>query len=669
MTWFFLAIGIYCLGALACFAAGSSRLANPLGLTFALVGSVAGLFAAASPWAPSVELFRAPLHLPYGELAFRLDALCRFFLLPTFTLTPLCAVYGARYLSGYQGRRNLGSHWGFLLLMSAGMALVPAANDGFLFLIVWEIMSLAPFFLVSFYDEKAEVREAAWIYLVAAHLGAAALLAGMALLSGPAGSFSFDAFRAAAPNLSSGLAGWVFVMLLLGFGAKAGLAPMHVWLPEAHPAAPSHVSALMSGALVNAGVYGMARALDFLGPVHLWQGLLLLGMGLLTALYGIVAALVQKDLKRLLALSTVENMGIALLGLGTGLTALATGRPDIAILAFCGALLHVLNHTAFKGLLFLGAGAVLKQAHTVALDSLGGLAKRMPVTAVCFALGAAAISGLPPFNGFVGEFAIYLSLAMGLGVQGATAQVALVLAFVGLAAVGGLALAAFARAHAMVFLGEPRSDVVTNALDPKAEMLIPMIILAALCLGGGLLAPELLAMAMPAARIVLTSAMDANQNLAVIPETVMDAYAIMARIAWVMLALVAVVGILALLRRCLPGTRLRHDFRTWDCGYAAPTARMEYTPYAFAHPLVRIFGPFTGLRQWRAPLNSFFPRKAGFVCEINDLVRKYVLVPLFEAVRAGCDGLKWLQSGRIHLYILYMLITLVFLLVWKMGEA
>ena len=294
LTFFLLAIALYAGGALASLAAGRSQTANGIGSWSAVSGSLAGLVALLTNWSGPAILFSCDSQLPLGMLRIAIDPLSRLFLLPVFLLTALCALYGARYLKGWQGRRNLGAHWFFLNLLAAGMALVPVVDDGFLFLIVWEFMSLTPFFLVAFEDDKADVREASWVYLVAAHLGAFFLLAAFALLSGQAESFSFDAFRVAAPDLPPATAAIVFILALVGFGAKAGFAPLHIWLPEAHPAAPSHVSALMSGAMVNAGIYGLCRTFEFLGPVQSWQGPLLLGIGLATALYGVLAALVQK---------------------------------------------------------------------------------------------------------------------------------------------------------------------------------------------------------------------------------------------------------------------------------------------------------------------------------------------------------------------------------------
>ncbi len=663
LCFFLMAIALYAGGALASLAAGRSRTANGIGSWSAVLGSLAGLVALLADWSGPEVVFSCSSQLPLGMLRIAIDSLSRFFLLPVFLLTGLCALYGARYLQAWQGRRNLGAHWFFLNLLAAGMALVPVVDDGFLFLIVWEFMSLTPFFLVAFEDDKADVREASWVYLVAAHLGAFFLLAAFALLSGQADSFSFDAYRMAAPNLPPATAAVIFILALVGFGAKAGFAPLHIWLPEAHPAAPSHVSALMSGAMVNAGIYGLCRTFEFLGPVQSWQGPLLLGIGLATALYGVLAALVQKNLKRLLALSTVENMGIAAIGLGAGLTGLSWHNPKVAFLGFAGALLHVLNHSFFKGLLFLAAGAALKATGTASLNALGGLAKKMPVTAALFAAGAAAISGLPPFNGFVGEFALYLSLTGGFESSGIVLQVAGILCFTGLAAVGGLVLACFARAYGTVFCGEPRSAAVSRLAansDPGRNMLLPMLALALLCLAGGLCAPVLFSLAVPAVSMLSGSSPE-------LAGTLGEAFSSMTMIAACGLLFALFVLALVLLQKRLSAARPPRLYHTWDCGYVAPDARMQYTGFAFAHPLARIFGPATGLSVKTNAPENYFPDPSALKTAAPDLAREKFLGPLFEKIRQGCDWLKLLQHGRIHLYILYMLVTLVALLLWKLA--
>ncbi len=660
MSLYCVALVFFFSGALISLLAGRKAGAVYLGPGFAIVGAVLGFIGLLFGWTAAPESIQLDLPLPIGSPILTLDSLARFFLVPVYVLVLLCAVYGASYLTAYQGRKNLGAHWCFFNLLAAGMALVPAAGDGFFFLLCWEFMSLAPFFLVSFYDEKPEVREASWVYLVAAHLGAVALMVAMILLERNAGSFHFAAFASAAPRFSGAVANSVFILAVFGFGAKAGLVPLHIWLPEAHPAAPSHVSAIMSGALVNAGVYGICRMVGFLGPVQSWWGPSLLLLGLFTAAYGILGALVQQDGKRLLALSTVENMGIVFVGLGAWLIGQFAGQPSVALLGLVGALLHVWNHAVFKGLLFLGAGVVLKRTGTVALDRLGGLARRMPLTASCCGVGSAAIAGLPPLNGFVGEFCIFLALAQGLAVGTSFGKLLLLLAFVGLSCVGGLAVACFARVYGMIFLGEPRDRSIACSGEAEPALLAPMLLLAALCLSGGVAASILLDAALRAAGTVLPLTDAENAVGLLLARQAVEGIALIAGV------LLGVFVVAVAIRRLLPGSRRVRRFRTWDCGYAATTERMQYSPASFAAPLAGLFGPLSGLQRQIKGIQGLFPSKGEVSSATPDPAFRLLIAPGFEAVRRVCDSLKWLQHGRIHLYILYMLGTLVALLIWKL---
>ena len=422
--------------------------------------------------------------MPCGSFFIELDALSAFFLIPVFLLSALAAVYGGGYLMKYKKTKRLGFAWFCYALLVASMAMVCLARNAVLFLLAWEIMALASFFLVAFEHEKPEVRRASWIYLVATHLGTACLLVMFLLLGAAAGSLDFDRFAGSLPAQVSGIC---FILALIGFGTKAGIIPFHVWLPEAHPAAPSHVSALMSGIMIKTGIYGIIRMLSFLGAPPLWWGWLLLAIGIVSGVLGVVYALAQHDLKGLLAYHSVENIGIIMMGLGVGMIGWSAGMPSVAILGMTGGLLHVLNHALFKGLLFLGAGSVYQAAHTREIDLLGGLIKKMPVTACCFLIGAVAISGLPPLNGFVSEFLIYLASLRGATAMGADVAIPLFLAVGSLALIGGLAAACFTKAFGIVFLGEPRSQDAAHAREAHPLMLVPMLLLAAACIGVGLL--------------------------------------------------------------------------------------------------------------------------------------------------------------------------------------
>ena len=377
-----------------------------------------------------------------------------------------------------------------LLLQSLGChnAACGDGANGLLFLMCWEGMSLASFFLVMSEHERESVRRAGWTYLVAMHLGTAFLLVLFLLLGRDSGSLDFDRF-----SVGPGTAGVAFLLAIVGFGTKAGFIPVHVWLPEAHPAAPSHVSAVMSGVMIKTGIYGLLRTLTFLGPMPAWWGWTLLATGVVSGILGVLFALAQHDLKRLLAYHSVENIGIIALGLGIGMLGVSYGIPAMAVLGFLGGLLHVFNHAIFKSLLFLGAGAVQQSTGLRDIEHLGGLLKRMPITGGAFLVGACTISGLPPLNGFVSELLIYLGALAGVAegnrASGHSWALLGVLVIGGLALIGGLAGACFTKAFGCVFLGEPRSAQAHDGREAGSTMRVAMLLLAGACIVIGLTAP------------------------------------------------------------------------------------------------------------------------------------------------------------------------------------
>jgi hydrogenase-4 component B len=534
---------------------------------------------------------------------------------------------------------------------------VIAARNGLLFLVAWEVMSLASFFLVIYEYEKSEVSRAGWTYLVATHLGAVFLLMFFLTLNQHAGSFEFSAFSAL--QLAPSIAAPLFLFALVGFGAKAGFFPFHVWLPLAHPAAPSHVSALMSGVMIKMGIYGFLRALAWLGPVQPWWAFTVLVVGVVSGVGGILLALGQHDLKRLLAFSSVENIGLIGIGLGLGMLGNALNMPMLAVLGFAGALLHVLNHAIFKGLLFLGAGAVWHVTGSRRTDQLGGLIKSMPVTAATFLVASIAISGLPPLNGFVSEFLLYLASFHSL-LGGTPALVAAVLTIASLGLTSGLAAACFTKAFGIVFLGEPRQEGRPEIHDLGMAMRLPMLILAALCLligiGAWLIMPLLLA---PLRQVSQASF---NDLLDIIEQ---------ARSATVGITLGAclfflLVGWLIWARKRLQQRQSIRRAVTWDCGYLQPTSRMQYTASSFSQPIIDFFELFLSPKRQRQPLGSYFPSAAAFRARMTDLSHDYMYAPSFRAVEQLLAKLRWLQSGQVNIYILYIAVTLLVLLAWKL---
>ncbi len=650
------AVGILLITGIASAWAGrwSARGAIVLGVSGAGVACLTGLGSALATLAGRVEgALVLPWSMPYGTFLIGLDPLSAFFLIPMFLLSGVAAVYALGYFKPWKGR-NPGRFWFFYNALIASMALVVLARNGVLFLVAWEAMSLASFFLVVFDDAEPGVGEAGWVYLVATHIGTAFLLALFILLGRDSGSQDFTAFAAPA-----GSAGVVFLLALVGFGTKAGLYPLHVWLPEAHPAAPSPVSAVMSGVMIKTGIYGIVRTLSILGAVPGWCAWLVLGIGAVSGILGVLFALAQHDIKRLLAYHSVENIGIIALGIGLGMLGIHYGSPSIAALGFAGGLLHVLNHALFKGLLFLGAGAVAHASGTRNIEQLGGLLKRMPWTGAAFLVGSVAICGLPPFNGFASEFLIYVGSFKTILASGGMALggVGVVIA---LAMIGGLATACFTKAFGIVFLGEPRSPAAASAHEADAMMRGPMVALAALCLAIGLAAGFAVRLLEPVVALLAGSA------AASVGETTRLIFPI--SFVAVLLALLALALFLAVLRRRLLAGRAMRETVTWDCGYAAPAARMQYTATGFAQPLTHGAQFILRAQVESHPPSGIYPTSATFHSETPDFARERGFDPLFKATADLLGRLRWLQQGRVHLYVLYIVVTLMFLMGWALRQ-
>jgi formate hydrogenlyase subunit 3/multisubunit Na+/H+ antiporter MnhD subunit len=633
------------LGAGVCVAACS------IGFAGALI-----LLAGGGP-GPSMAL---PWNTPLGgSFTIAADGLTSFFLLLIFGISALCALYGAQYMAAWESRKNTGPSWFFFNILVASMAMVFLARNALLFLIAWEAMSLSSYFLVMFESERPEVRKAGWTYMVATQLGTVCLLALFVLMAWRCGSLEFADF-AGFGGSGAATAGIAFVLALVGFGTKAGLMPMHIWLPEAHPAAPSHVSALMSGIMIKTGIYGLLRVLTFLGPPEMWWGWTVVAMGLLSGVLGVLFALAQHDLKRLLAYHSVENIGIITLGLGIGLLGRSAGNAAVAALAFAGCLLHVANHALFKGLLFLAAGSVQHAAHTLDIDRLGGLSKNMKWTAAAFLTGSTAICGLPPLNGFVSEFLIYLASCRSASGLPTSLSAPGLLVIGGLALIGGLAAACFAKAFGIIFLGEPRDDGAREAHECGSMMRASMAVLGAACVLGGLAGP------------LLVGGMDSVvASVAMIPEADIAAGLDAGRESLLCvtifgLGFLLLAGALAHLRRRMLAERETGVEGTWDCGYCKPTARMQYTASSFAQPIVGMFGFLRLSRRRFVRPAGLLPSGSEFATRTPDMFKENLWRPAFAGVGDLLSRVRRLQHGRIQIYVLYVALTLLALLLWRL---
>ncbi len=655
MTFFLYSLSIFLVsGLLALISKRSAFLSSFFGIAGCVAGCVLGLI-------PSIQVllsgqglsFSFPWAMPLGAFVLNIDFLSAFFLVPVFVLCALAGLYGGQYLYSYRSTHCLGFSWFCFNILVGSMALVIVAANALLFLLAWELMALASFFLVIFEAKKESVRKAGWMYLITTHIGTAFLLAMFLLMAQSAKSMNFMDWDKLEylPSLARGI---FFILAVVGFGAKAGFMPLHIWLPEAHPAAPSHVSSVMSGVMIKTGIYGLIRILSFLGFPSFWWGWTLLAIGIISGVLGILFALAQSDLKRLLAYSTVENVGIITMGLGITLLGIAYQIPVLTVIGFVGSLFHVLNHALYKGLLFLCAGAVLHGTGMRDINLMGGLLKRMRYTGLFFLAGAIAICGLPPLNGFGSEFLIYFACFTG-GIPGShnVAIPALAL-IIFLSLIGGLSIACFSKAFGIAFSGEPRHESMNHAHDTGWLMKIPMGILALSCILVGFLSPCLLPR-------IFQNYLSA-EHLGILEKATFS----LSQITIASIVFLFLLGILALVRSLLLCVRKVETTVTWDCGYAAPTARMQYTGTSFSQILVEFYNFFLRVKQKLSAPKGLFPEPGSFSMETPDLFQEKVFSPLFVRTGNVLCILHTLQHGRIHLYVLYIIVMLIVLLLWKL---
>ncbi len=596
---------------------------------------------------PGTEAFAAA-YLHGFSLSFAIDGLSAFFLVIIYFVSFLAALYSFHYLSTPEKALRTGLSYLFFSLLIASMVLVVVAANMITFMLFWEIMSLSSFFLVVYDYEKPENRKAGYLYFVFSHIGAMMLFAAFGLIYGFSGSFGFDG----AASLPDWVKIVVFVLAFAGFGSKAGVFPFHVWLPHAHPAAPSHISAVMSGVMIKIGIYGILRVYAVLNDHHPLFGEILVIAGMISGILGVVYALGQQDIKRMLAYSSIENIGIILIGMGIGMMGVSAGNPVMAVLGFAGGLFHVLNHAVFKSLLFMGAGLVIKKTGVHDMDAMGGLMKKMRITGITFLAGSLAISGLPPLNGFVGEFFIYMGGFKGAGMDKLPLILSL-MAIISLAVIGGLALACFTRVLGVVFQGEPRSERAAKADEKGPMMLIPMAALAVSCGIIGVF-PEVFSL------MTIRGVSALNLGYGDIPfSPFLQMTGNISRSAAVFLLLV--ICVLAVRYFLYQGKSIPRA-ATWGCGFTRPTVKMQYTGSSYARSIIDFFRPVAYLCENHPPVQGVFPAGTQYSSHVIDIAERYMEVGIVRPVLFFFDKLRWIQQGDIHPYIGYILLAIVLLL-------
>ena len=627
-------------------------------------GAAAGLALAAvgaqAMWAPAASLV-LPLGLPDLPFHLRLDPLAGFFLLLLGAVAGGVSVYCVGYFREEKGLRLrlivLQYH-----VFLASMAFVVLADDAYLFMVAWETMALASYFLVTTDHQRPAIRSAGFLYLLLAHLGAIAILLCFGVMHQGGGDYSFDALRAA--TLTPFWASAAFLLAFFGFGAKAGLIPLHAWLPEAHPAAPSPVSALMSGVMIKTAIYGMVRlSYDLIGDVRWEWGMLVLVVGAATTLFGILYALMQHDLKRLLAYSSIENIGIVLLGLGMSMVFFGFGEPAAGMLGLIAALYHTINHAAFKSLLFLGAGSILHATGLRDLNAMGGLIRSMPATAFYFLVGTLAISALPPLNGFVSEWLTFQAALQAPLLEHGVVRSLLPLFAATLALGGALTAMCFVKVYGVAFLGRPRHAI--DAAHPRHEATLGerlgLAWLAAGCIVLGLF-PAAMLHALNRVGASLTDASLGEEALASDWLWLVPTQPAQASYSPIVFLLVVLAVVLVTIR----SVRLFYHGRTrsadpWDCGFPEQTSRMQDSAAAFAQPIRHVFGPLYLMKRHLPGPEDASPR---YWVRIEDRHWYWLYLPVARLAERVSSYVSLLQRGRISVYLLYSFVTLIALLIF-----
>lgn len=594
----------------------------------------------------------------FPGIEFVVDKISGFFIL-TINLTMLTGIlYAGIYLKAYTFSKPpliLSWHYFNLILLHLSMILVCSVRDAFPFLIAWELMTISSFILVIFESEHPKNLKTGINYLVQMHIGMFFILTAFLISAKAGGSAGFDGLL---PWFQTHSGMPVFLLFFVGFGIKAGFIPFHTWLPDAHPAAPSHVSGIMSGVMIKMGIYGIVRVLLSIQTGLFEIGVFLLVISLLTGIYGVMQAIVQHDLKRLLAYHSIENIGIIGMGLGLGCIGIASHNPALAILGFGGGLLHVLNHSLFKSLLFYASGVVYQGTHTRNINQLGGLIRKMPVTAGFFLLGSLAISGLPPFNGFVSEFLIYYGMFGSLHASGFYLSILLIVSILGLTLIGGLALFCFTKAFSVTFLGEARSEHARQAIDSARSVILPYSITGVFIVLIGLVP---IYFTHPLMSIIIDSfhikagfwqVLGADINITVV--------------GFVAAVFILITLLLLLIRYGVQRNRVHETGPVWGCGYTAGSEKMQYTASSFSDNIAGLAGRVVNVKKDLKAIGTdeIFPEKRHFASHAVELLEIWLIDKPVRTLRKAMRGIAFLQTGQIQHYILYpfVFILIIFIL-------
>ncbi len=610
----------------------------------------------------SGQILNIHLELPaiQKEMVLTVDRLSAFFIVVVNITVLIGFLYARGYLRPYYQSKNslrFSIHYFSYLWLYLSMIMVVIIRDGLSFLIVWEIMALSSFFLVIFNAEDVTIMKTGINYLIQMHVGMVFILIAFLITDKATGNMSFDSLGDYFSNHSNLL---LFILFFIGFGIKAGIIPMHTWLPQAHPAAPSHVSGVMSGVMIKMGIYGILRVLMSVQNNLLLIGIIILVISAISGILGIMMAIVQDDLKRLLAYSSIENIGIIGLGIGLGMIGLATNNSALSLLGFSGGLLHVFNHSLFKSLLFFNAGSVYQATHTRNIDKMGGLMKKMPYTSVLFLIGSLAICGLPPFNGFISEYLIYLGMFKSLSVANLYQSILILGTIVGLALIGGLAIFCFTKAFGIVFLGNPRTEKALMAKEVGKDMIYPQYISIALIVIVGLASVYFVR---PVFKIISQAF-----NITDLSPFTGTAIHNLIQISFISGIFVMVIVFLLVYRHFHLRSKHINYGPTWSCGYTGGSGKQQYTATSYAYNYNHIAKPILQTEKIMRDIgeDEIFPGKRTFESHSDDIFKKLLIDKPIDFVSDLLKKIAVMQTGLIQHYILYAFVymLLVFLLTY-----
>lgn len=618
--------------------------------TVILLASLTGYLAVRSLTGYSFEVNLSGPAL-FGQVPVKIDALSAWFILVINFTMLTGAFYGFNYMKRYKERSvNITLHCIAFILAHFSLLGICAVQNSFIFLLLWEVLALSVFILVIFDNTNPSTIKAGINYLIQSHLSIVLLMTGFLYYAIKTGSYSFGDIELYSHE-SSSLAGTaVFLLFFAGFALKAGFVPFHTWLPYAHPAAPSHVSGIMSGVVIKIGIFGIMRMLLLIKTDFTTTGYFILIISMITGIYGVMLAIIQHDLKRLLAYHSIENIGIIGIGIGVGCIGLGATNKWMAILGFSGALLHTLNHSLFKSLLFYSAGNVLQAAHTVSIEKLGGLIRKMPHTAILFLIAALAICGLPPLNGFISEFLIYGGLYNWLYSAGVFAQVSIIFALTGLVLIGGLAILCFTKAFSIVFLGTSRSELHGEINEAGQTGLVPMYLTALFMIIIGLF-PSFFIDVLQQPVKLFTAGMVFNLNL--VQVGVIDSLQV---INWLFIGFLALILAVTGLRKFITRKSVIEKAPTWGCGYPASGSRLQYTANSFVRTYSKLARPALEIEKHESEITEVFPGEKQYATHPSDKVERIFIDKPLKLINRITHSFLFLHNGHLQRYILYGII-------------